>query len=169
MVTAFLPSGSPDAPDAASLRSARAAIPEAPPAPPQPYTLRRRVEWRDIDQIHHLNNAAYLNYMEECAVQSLGAFGWSVARLEREGIAIVARRHQIEYRQPALLGDDLIVTTYLSEVRRIGALRHFTVVREADNTLLARARSQWVFMNPETGLPVRVPEAILSDFSEHIA
>lgn len=164
MVAAFMPDT-----DAPAVVPRTPAVPDPPPPPPRPFILRHRVEWRDIDMVRHVNNATYLNYMEECAVQSLGAFGWSVARLEADHIAIVARRHQIEYRQAAVLGDDLRVTTYLSDLRRIGATRHFTVVREHDGALLARSRSQWVFMNPTTGMPTRVPEAILHDFADHIA
>ncbi len=162
MIAAFAPDGVPDL-------APRVPIPQPPPPPACPFTLRRTVEWRDIDMVRHINNATYLNYMEECAIRSLGAFGWSVGRLEAEQIAIVARRHQIAYERPALLGDSLLITTYLAEVRRVTAVRHFTIVREADGAVLARAYTRWAFIDPQTGHPTRVPEAILADFADHIA
>ncbi|MDX2139333.1 MAG: acyl-CoA thioesterase [Chloroflexota bacterium] len=162
MIAAYCPDGTPEP-------TPRERIAAAPPPPPRPHTMQRRVEWRDIDMAQHVNNATYLNYMEECGIQSLDGFGWSVDRLAAVGIAIVARRHQIEYQQPALLGDMLRVTTFLADVRRATAVRHFTIVREKDNVLLARARSQWVFMNPTSLQPARVPEAVMNDFAEHIA
>src|SRR5664279_89844 len=58
MVTAFAPEGMPEA------SAARDHFPEPPPAPPGVFTLRREVEWRDIDTAQHVNNATYLNYME---------------------------------------------------------------------------------------------------------
>lgn len=162
MIAAYCPNGTPEA-------AQRERIAAAPPVPPRPHSMHRRVEWRDIDMAQHVNNATYLNYMEECGIQSLDSFGWSVDRLTAENIAIVARRHQIEYQQPAMLGDMLRVTTFLADVRRATAVRHFTIVREKDDVILARARSQWVFMNPTTLQPTRVPEAILRDFAAHIA
>jgi acyl-CoA thioester hydrolase len=144
----------------------RAAIAAAPPPPPRPYTLQRVVEWRDIDQAQHVNNATYLNYMEECGIRSLGEFDWSVGRLIDADIIIVARRHQIQYMQPALLGEELSITTFLAEVRRISAVRHFTIQR--GEMTLARARSEWVFMKPDGSSVARVPEAVLADFAEHI-
>jgi acyl-CoA thioester hydrolase len=155
------------APDGVPVAAPRPPIPAMPPAPPRPFTLRRVVEWRDIDQAQHVNNATYLNYMEECGVRSLGEFGWSAARLIEAGIIIVARRHQIAYMQPALLGEELAITTFLAEVRRITSVRHFTIQR--GETLLARARSEWVFMKPDGSGVARVPSALLADFAEHIA
>lgn len=163
MVTAFLP----EAP--VSPTDQRDPFPEVPPAPPRPYTLSRRVEWRDIDMATHVNNANYLSYMEECAVESLGAFGWSIDRLVEEDIAIFARRHRIEYQGQAKLGDVLRVTTYLADMRRATAVRCFAIVREGDDAPIARAYSQWVFMHPSRGQIARVPERILVDFADHIA
>ncbi len=154
--------------DPANETVARTPFPTPPPAPPRPYTLARRVEWRDIDMAMHVNNANYLSYMEECGVESLGAFGWSMERLVAEDIAIFARRHRIEYQGQAKLGDLLDVTTFLAEVRRATAVRHFAIRRAGDGAPIARAYSQWVFMHPSSGQVARVPERILVDFAEHI-
>lgn len=162
MIAAFTPEGAPDA-------APRKDIPKAPPPPPGAFTMQRRVEWRDIDMNRHVNNATYLNYMEECALEALGAFGWSIARLEAEDIAIVARRYQIAYKTPAVWGDDLLATTYLSDLRRISALRHFMITRAHDSEVLVRANSQWAFVHPSNGQIARVPESILHDFADHVA
>ena len=58
MVTAFYPEGAP-APGAQRDR-----FPEAPPPPPGIFKSHHRVEWRDIDPARHVNNAAYLAYVE---------------------------------------------------------------------------------------------------------
>jgi acyl-CoA thioester hydrolase len=170
--TAFMPSAaspfatSPSEPSSSS--PARAPFPPQPAPPPQPFTLARRVEWRDIDMAQHVNNANYLSYMEEAGVESLGAFGWSMARLIEEDIAIVARRHRIAYQGQAKLGDVLRVTTFLAEVRRATAVRHFTITRESDGAAIARAYSNWVFVHPSSGQIARVPEHLTSDFVGHI-
>jgi acyl-CoA thioester hydrolase len=185
MVTAFSPEGGHDAPDgrhewrpykddsvetlsSTQPSSPRAPFPPQPAPPPQPFTLARRVEWRDIDMAQHVNNANYLSYMEEAGVESLGAFGWSMARLIEEDIAIVARRHRIAYQGQAKLGDVLRVTTFLAEVRRATAVRHFTITRESDGAPIARAYSNWVFVHPSSGQIARVPERLTSDFAGHI-
>ncbi|MCC6613139.1 MAG: YbgC/FadM family acyl-CoA thioesterase [Anaerolineae bacterium] len=162
MIAAFSPDGAPDS-------APRKDVPDAPPPPPRTFSMQRRVEWRDIDMNRHVNNATYLNYMEECAIESLGSFGWSLERLEAEDIAIVARRYQIAYKTPAVWGDELRVTTYLSDLRRIAAVRHFQIVRAHDGEVVARANAQWAFIHPSSGQIARVPEAILTDFADHVA
>ncbi len=163
MVAAFMPEGVRDE------SHPRDPFPEAPPAPPGAFTMRREVEWRDIDTAQHVNNATYLNYMEECGIQAVKAFGWSMTRMQSEHFAIVARRQRVEYRQQAALDDQLAVTTYLSNVKRSNATRHFLITRESDGALVAQSRSLWVFINLQTNSIARLPQVMLDAFADHIA
>jgi acyl-CoA thioester hydrolase len=163
MVAAFLPDGPP--PDVPP----RQPFPEAPTPPPGVFRQRRRVAWADLDLAGHVNNAVYLSYLEECAIQDAVSRGWPVSRmLEEANFAIVARRYRIEYRQPAYLNDELEVSTWIAEVRRVTAVRHYTVRRVSDGALLARARARWAWINPENGRPVRIPPNFVEDFGENI-
>lgn len=137
MMEAFFPEGvSEQAPP-------RSRFPPAPKPPPGVFRLRRRVEWRDIDPAQHVNNAVYLAYLEDCAIQAAAAQGWPQARMRVEGFAIVARRYQIEYRQLGVLGDELELATWVSDVERTTAVRHHTIARMSSGVLLARARVLW--------------------------
>lgn len=163
MIDAFFPEGRPEPP------APRQKLPEAPPPPAGAFTHRRQVEWRDVDPEQHVNNAVYLSYMEECGVQVAAAFGWPMERLAKENIGIIARRHHIEYRLPAQLGDTLDVTTWLYDVRRATAMRHYRIRRVEDNALLARAHTRWVCIDLKTGRPRRFPAAFWEDFAANIA
>ena len=147
----------------------REPFPVAPPAPPGIFRARRRVEWRDIDPAQHVNNANYLAYVEECNVAVAAAHGWPLARLMAEGIGIVARRYRIEYRQPAVMDDELEVTTFISDVKRATAVRHYGIYRLSDGALLARAHVLWVFVDLATGRPRRIPAEFLSAFAPNVA
>jgi acyl-CoA thioester hydrolase len=163
MMAALFPEGLPDP------AAPRPRFPAAPPPPPGVFRLRRRVEWRDIDPEQHVNNAVYLSYLEDCGVQVAAAHGWPMARMRAEGFAIVARRHQIEYQQPAVLDDELELATWISDAKRATAVRHYRVTRVRDGALLARARTLWVWVDLKTGRPIRIPDAFLSDFTPNIA
>ncbi len=147
----------------------REAFPVAPPAPPGTFRARRRVEWRDIDPARHVNNANYLAYIEECNVQVAAAYGWPLTRLMAEGVGIVAHRYRIEYREPAMMDDELEVATFVSDVRRATAVRHYTIRRTADDTLLARAHVLWVFVDLATGQPRRIPAPFMEAFRPNVA
>jgi len=150
-------------------RLPRSGFPEPPPAPAGVFTLRKRVEWRDIDGAQHLNNAAYFNYFEDCAIQVAAHFGWPSSRTISAGLALVAHRHHIAYREPALLDDEIDITTWLFNVKRSSAIRHYDLTRVQDGALLARAQTHWVAINLETGRPTRVSAEFLADFEANIA
>lgn len=150
-------------------RLPRKPFPTPPPAPAGVFNLRQRVEWRDIDAAEHLNNAAYLNYIEEAAIHAAAHYGWPISRSRAAGFAMVARRHHIEYLQPAKLADELDVTTWLFDVRRTSAIRHYRITRPADGAMLAQAQTLWVAVSLETGKPLRVPEQFVRDFAPNIA
>ncbi len=160
---AYLPAGlSADAPP-------REPFPKAPPPPPGVYRMRRRVQWSDVDPSHHVNNAVYLSYFEDCAVHDAASRGWTMQRMiEQGGFAIVARRYRIEYRGQALLDDELEVATWISDVKRATAVRHYSIRRASDAQLLTRAWALWVWVDVKTGRPVRIPQSFAADFAENI-
>jgi len=75
----------------------RVALPEA-PAGSAVHAIRVRPQ--DLDPMDHVNNAAYVDYLEE----SLLAAGGDAARLP----AAMPRRIRLEYLVPAGPGDDLV-------------------------------------------------------------
>jgi acyl-CoA thioester hydrolase len=163
MKIAFFPEGTPN------VMPPRERFPEPPPPPPSVFHQHRRAEWRDLDQAGHVNNAVYLNYIEDCGVGMVAAFGWPIPRMTAEGFAVVARQHRIEYKQPALLDDELEVTTWLSEVQDSTAIRHSTVTRVCDKALLMQARTVHVWVDLETGKPKPIPEPFLRDLAPTLA
>lgn len=146
----------------------RAKFPEAPPPPPGAFVQRRRVEWRDIDAAGHVNNATYANYIEDAAVQAARASGWSLTRMMAEHLGVMARRHRIEYRQQAALDDELMITTYLSDVRRSTVTRHYRIERPEDGVLIAQAYSVWMAVDLKTGRLTRFPARFADDFAATI-
>lgn len=139
-----------------------------PPAPPGAFSMRKRVEWRDIDTAQHVNNATYLNYIEDCAIQAAASCGWPMTRLREGGFGFVARQHHLEYKAPARLDDDLELTTWLSDVKSSTAVRHYTIKRVEDSALIAQAQTLWVWLDFATNRPARIPEVFGTDFAATI-
>jgi len=162
VIDAFFPGSLPEE------KPVRERFPKAPPPPPGVFRLRRRVDWRDIDPAQHVNNANYLAYIEDCGVEVAAAYGWPMTRMMDEGFGIVARRFRIEYRQAAVLGDSLEIATYVSDAKRATAVRHYTIHRESDGELIARAHVLWVWVDIESGRPMRIPAGFLDEFRDNI-
>ncbi len=158
-VSAYFPEGAP--PPA----PARERFPPQPPPPEGVYKIRRRVAWVEIDSAGYVNNPVFLTYTEDCGMSAIAHFKWPVQRMIAEGCAIVARKNQIEYLQTAVLNDEIEIATWVSNVRRASATRHYTIARVSDGVLLARVNTLGVWMNLKTGLPVRFPQELLTDFA----
>jgi acyl-CoA thioester hydrolase len=130
--------------------------------------MQRVVEWRDIDPMQHVNTATDLAYMDDCGVQVSRDHGWSMDRMISEGFGIITRRNRIDYRQPAVLDDDLIITTRVSGVRNSSATRHYAITRADDGALLAQANALYVWVDSKSRKPIRIPDCFLKDFAENI-
>lgn len=146
----------------------REKFPQLPLPPPGKFSMKMKVAWHDLDPVQHVNNANYIKYTEECGLQVIASHGWPIARMIDNGFAIFIRRHQIKYIQPARLGDELLISTWASNVRRSSATRHYLIQRESDRKKLAIIHTKSVWVDLDTGRPIRIPESLLSDFSANI-
>lgn len=68
----------------------------------------------------------------------------------------MTRRHEIDYLRPAMPGDAILLHTRVMETRASRAVRA-TEVRRGEE-VLARVRTDWVWVDPATGRPRRMPE-----------
>jgi acyl-CoA thioester hydrolase len=131
--------------------------------------MRRQVGWPDIDQAQHVNNAVYLEYLEDLEIRAFAALGWTPSRLAQDGFAFRAERRLIDYLQPALLHEELELSTWTSDLDHSGAVRHHTITRVGDGELLVRARS---YMRPyqlDSDQPIPIPGEFLRDLSRAFA
>lgn len=160
---AFFPEGLPES------FPPREPFPKPPASPEGVYHYEFNVEWRDIDTAGHVNNAAYLDYVEEAGFAVVSAHGWSFDRMTGSGFAIFVRRHQVQYLQPAFYGDLLRIQTWASDVRRSTAVRHYSFSRPSDGALLARVSSLGVWVDLETGRPIRIPTSFIADFATNLS
>ncbi len=161
------PTAPPPPPPGANLKFAlgRAGAKETPPGV---FKMRRQAQFREIDALAHVNNAVYLDYVSDCGMQAGNACGWTLARMREAGFGIYIKRHQIEYRQSALLDDELEVSTWLSAVRPASATRHYLIHRVRDGELLVRVHSQCVWIDLATGAPRRPPPGFLAALAPNI-
>jgi len=146
----------------------RPKFPVPPPPPAGVFKMRRQVQFREIDGLQHVNNAVYLDYVEDCGMQVINAFGWTLARMQERGFGIVVKRHQIEYKQSAIMDDELEISTWVSGVRRASGMRHYTIHRLSDGALLVQVNSECVWIDLKTGRPIAVPPDFIASFEANI-
>ncbi|MEN6451247.1 MAG: acyl-CoA thioesterase [Thermoguttaceae bacterium] len=128
------------------------------------YEYPHTVQPEEIDELGHANNVVYVAWMQAAAVAHSAVLGWTTERYLKLGVGWVARRHTIDYLRPAFEGDELIIETRVAEMKKVTSRRVYRIFRRSDGELLARAATDWAFINYATGRPTRVPEEIAGAF-----
>lgn len=162
MQDAFFPEGLPES------FQPRAPFPTPPPPPEEIYRTKIKVNWEDIDVMGHVNNATYLDYMNECTMQLIASHGYSWNRMTTEGIGMYARKVRIIYHQPALLDDVLAINTWAYQMKRATGVRYYEIQRTADENKIAEIVTLAAWVDLETGRPIRIPARLLALFKANI-
>ena len=95
------------------------------------------------------------------------------------------RSHFIEYLVPALLGDTILIRTWVADMGKVTSRRRFLILRggdprrgaserraqaergnevDAGETVLAKAETNWAFVDYRTGSPKRIPPDVSRAF-----
>jgi acyl-CoA thioester hydrolase len=111
-----------------------------------------------IDENGHVNNVAYVQWMQDVAILHFTALG-GVPLMAECGAAWVARSHRIEYLRPGFAGDALVVRTWIADLERVRSLRRYEFLR--DGEILATGATDWVFVDAASGRPRRIPDVIM--------
>lgn len=130
--------------------------------PTERFELRIAVEPDDIDMLGHVNNVVYLRWVQDAAVAH-----WRAAASPDDQASLywVVVRHEIDYKHPARLGDEVMVRTWVGRASRRSFERHTELRREADGRLFARARTVWCPIDRQSGKLTDVSESVRSRFS----
>ena len=116
-----------------------------------------RVLSEDIDAQGHVNNVAYVRWIQDAAV----AHWLSVTTEEiREKFTWMLTRHEIDYKKQTFENEEVTVTTWVGTPTRVSWERFTEIRRGAD--LLVKARSVWCLIDRKTLRPARIGE----DFKE---
>lgn len=117
------------------------------------------IEPADIDFMGHVNNARYLTWVQDAVV----AHWQKIAPADAVASHLwVALKHEITYRKPAFLDDDVIATVILEKVH--GARAFYETLIKRGEDVLAEVKSSWCCVDAETLRPTRIAADIAARF-----
>ena len=136
---------------------------------PNPYTVEVKVLPEEIDQLGHANNRVYLNWIMTAAYTHSESLGLSVDDYLNIGVAMVAKRHELNYIAATFVNDELIIGTWIAtNDNRFNSQRNYQIIRLSDDKTILRAETDWVSMNIQTGKPQRMPEEFIQCYKPTI-
>ena len=118
-----------------------------------------------IDENGHVNNVAYVQWMQDIAVEHYESMGGNKP-MQLVNATWVVREHRIEYLLPAFAGEEIEIKTWVENIRRVRSLRKYEFIRKTDGKILVRGETDWVFVDLQTGAPRAIPDEVSKVFAE---
>jgi acyl-CoA thioester hydrolase len=125
------------------------------------FELSFTAEAEHIDELGHVNNAVWVQWMEQVAVSHWRA---RANPDHQQAYVWIVVRHEIDYLRAAHEGERITARTWAGEAPQGARFdRHIEFIGE-DGKLRVRARSWWAVIDREAGKPVRVPADVIAPF-----
>jgi len=121
------------------------------------FVLPIRVYYEDTDAGGIVYYANYLRFAERARTEYIRALGCTQSEaLEEDKCGFTVRHVEIDYKKPAKLDDELIITCELREAKGAAATMYQEVLRGED--VLATIEVKVAYVNLVKLRPARIPE-----------
>src|SRR3546814_19018280 len=118
-----------------------------------PHDFAVSIEPADIDFMGHVNNASYLKWVQAAVLSHWRRIAPPDAVAAHLWVAL---KHEITYRKPAFLEDQIVATVMLEKVQRESAF-YETVIKRGEE-VLAEVKSRGFCLDANTLRPARSSE-----------
>ncbi|CUA83735.1 acyl-CoA thioester hydrolase, YbgC/YbaW family [Gulbenkiania indica] len=132
------------------------------------HTTKIKVRGYHLDLYQHVNNARYLEFLEEARwtfFEERGDLGWFL----QSGLALVVVNINIDYRRAATMGDELAVETTVKSVGNRSAVIHQCVKLAGTDKVVAEADVTFVVYDAKQDKAVQLEgqlKTLLEDLME---
>jgi thioesterase-3 len=119
-------------------------------SPFQPHRTEIKVRGYHLDLYGHVNNARYLEFLEEARWGFTEEYG-SIEAFSQAGLAFVIVNININYRRAALMGEQLVIETAMQKIGSRSAVIHQLVKLQDSDTVVAEADVTFVIYSQQAG------------------
>lgn len=120
------------------------------------FAVNFHVSTDSLDTLNHVNNAVYVQWMEVVATKH---WAFLTTLNPFPDYIWVVMKHEIDYKNQAFLGDEIIAKTWVGETKGFTSVRHISFFKE--DVLLVEAKTIWAMLDAKTQKPVRIRENVL--------
>ena len=117
------------------------------------------IEPDDIDFMGHVNNAVYLKWVQAAVVSHWEKIAPAEAVARHLWVAL---KHEITYRRPAFLDDEVFASVVLEKVQ--GARAFYQTLIKRGEEVLAEVKSSWCCLDAQTLKPSRIAGDVAAHF-----
>jgi acyl-ACP thioesterase len=128
------------------------------------YIKEFTIPYYDTDSGGLLRSEAILAYMAETSSWHSDSLGVGHKLLNSKGYGWMLNRWEAEFIGYPKAKDNVVIETWTSSFDRFYATREFTM-KNAEGKILAKAATQWIFLDMNKKKPVRIPLEIQERYS----
>lgn len=132
-----------------------------------PHLTQIKVRGYHLDIYQHVNNARYLEFLEEARWSYLEDSG-DVAYFEQLNLAWVIVNININYRFAATNGQTLEIATQFSQIGSKSAVIHQVIKVQGSDTVVADADITFVCLDRSTGKAALIDGALKQRLEQHL-
>lgn len=130
------------------------------------FETRIRVRYGETDRMGYLYYGNYAEYFEVSRTEMFRSLGMNYREMEDQGIILPVRNLKIEYRQPALYDDLLLVRSCLKRIPVSKLDIDYEIFNE-QNKLLCTGNTILVFVDAKTRKLKRAPKFFLDALGKY--
>lgn len=126
-----------------------------------PHQTSIKVRGYHLDVYQHVNNARYLEFLEEarwCYLEERGDVAW----FEAHHLAWVIVNININYRQAATIGQELVIHTEFAKFGGKSAVIQQQIILAGTDQLIADAAITFVCLDQRSGKPMPIEGELLA-------
>ncbi|WP_428740274.1 acyl-CoA thioesterase [Tenacibaculum sp.] len=109
----------------------------------------------EIDEYNHVNNVVYVQWMQNISDAHWKELSKNVTNLDYVWFVI---RHEVDYKNQAVLGDEITLRTWVGKTEGIKSVRHFEMYR--GETLLVKSQTTFCLLDATTKKPRRITKEV---------
>ena len=114
-----------------------------------------------IDELGHVNNAVWVQWIQQIAVAHWDAVADAV---HKEVYYWVVVRHEIDYVRAAHEGDRIAGRTWVGDAPQGARFDRYMEFTGPDGKVCVRAKTQWAIIDKALVRPIRVPPEVIAPF-----
>lgn len=129
---------------------------------PIPFQIQKKVGAADLDDLNHVNNLRYIDWVLE-----ISELHWKTKTSEeiRNQFGWVVLEQHIYYKRPAKLDDELQLKTWIASCEGVKSERK-TSIRNSKNQLILEASTLWCLIDLHHQKPARITPNIVAPYFE---
>lgn len=126
-----------------------------------------RVRYAETDRMGYSYYGNYAIYFEVARVEALRSLGITYKSLEDEGVLLPVVEYTIRYNKPAFYDDELRIETVIPTLPTAKIRFEYKTFR--GDELLNTAATDLVFVDKQSGRPMRCPDDVLNAMKKHFS